>query len=223
MFNSRDFTKPVKLILLGDGSTGKTSFYERLSNYDNPEYRFNKKYKATTDFNLKRLQISTNKGLITLFLWDTAGQEKYGGDLRDGYIQGADAALILYDVTNRDTISNVQKWLDNINEICNEKGSIPISVIGNKLDKIKDVNNLDHVKLRDVRLKSMYKKSNIKNYLLSVKENTFLKEGTILSRDKLEDEGVLAPVEFLLSNLFNTTVTITRDKNVSSEEVTDDF
>ena len=160
MFKNKEFS-PLKVIILGDGSTGKTSFYERLSKYHDPEYRFNKKYKATTSFNLKKLELDTNKGKITLFLWDTAGQEKYGGDLRDGYIQGANAAIILYDVTNRNTIDNVQKWLDNINQVCNLKESIPISVVGNKIDKVPQISSLDHVKLRDARLKSMYGHKNM--------------------------------------------------------------
>lgn len=221
MYQKRDLTKPVKIIFLGDGSTGKSSFYERLTKYNNPEYRFNKKYKATTDFNLKKLSVTTNKGDIDLFLWDTAGQEKYGGDLRDGYIQGADAAIIMYDVSNRDTLSNVQKWLDNINEVCNTSGSIPISVVGNKIDKIKNVDNLDHVKLRDVRLKSMYKKSNISNFLVSVKENTVVEEATFFSSEKLADEGILVPVEYLLTELFGSSVKIVRE--TVEQQTVDDF
>lgn len=222
MFSSTDYTKPIKVILLGDGSTGKSSFYERLCNYNDPEYRFNKRYRATTDFNLKKIKLSTDKGPITLFIWDTAGQEKYGGDLRDGYIQGADAAIIMYDVTNRDTISNVQKWLDNINEVCNSGSSIPVAVVGNKIDKIKKVDSLDHVKLRDVRLKSMYKKSNITNHLVSVKENTWLQEGGFMSSEKVVDEGILNPIEFLLSNIFSTSVKVTR-QNVSQASASDNF
>lgn len=216
MFSSTDFTKPIKIILLGDGSTGKSSFYQRLCNYNDPEYIFNKKYRATTDFNLKKIRLSTNKGLINLFIWDTAGQEKYGGDLRDGYIQGADAAIIMYDVSNRDTISNVQKWLDNINEVCNSKYSIPVAVVGNKIDKIKKVSSLDHVKLREARLKSMYKQSNITNHLISVKENTLLQEGGFMVSEKIVDEGILNPIEYLLSNIFSTSVVISRDDTTNT-------
>jgi len=222
--NSIDLSKPLKIVLLGDGSTGKSSLYERISNYNSDEYKFNKKYKATTDFNLKKVLLNTNIGEITCFFWDTAGQEKYGGDLRNAYIQGADGALILYDVTNRDTIQNVQKWLDDINIVCNQsKNNIPIVVIGNKIDKIKDIPNLDHVKLRDVRLKTMYKHSNIANYLISVKENTSLVEAGYISSEKIVDEGILNPVEHLLSGILKTNVIITRNTPTKAKTANDNF
>jgi small GTP-binding protein len=202
-------SKPLKIILLGDGSTGKTSFYERISKYNNDDYKFNKKYKATTNFNLKKILLNTNIGDINCYFWDTAGQEKYGGDLRNAYIQGADGALILYDVTNRDTIQNVQKWLDDINFVCNQsRNNIPIVVVGNKIDKIRTISNLDHVKLRNSRLKSMYKHSNISNYLISVKENSSLQEAGYLSSEKIVDEGIFIPIECLLTSILNTTVRI---------------
>jgi len=219
---SRDISKSLKIVLLGDGSTGKTSFYERISKYHDPEYRFNKKYRATTDFNLKKLILDTNKGKITLYLWDTAGQEKYGGDLREAYIQGADGALILYDVTNRDTIKNVQKWLNDINHVCNKKKNhIPIAVIGNKIDKIKTINALDHVKLRNVRLKTMYKHTNISNHLISVKENSSFQEAGYISQAKIIDNGVLNPIEYLLSTILNTSVKIRRESEIS--KIDDNF
>ena len=126
----------------------------------------------------------------------------------------------MYDVTNRDTISNVQKWLDNINDVCNSRSSIPVAVVGNKIDKIKKVDNLDHVKLRDVRLKSMYKKTNITNHLISVKENTWLQEAGFMSNEKVVDEGILNPIEYLLSNIFSTSVKINREN--SSDSVSND-
>jgi small GTP-binding protein len=222
--SSKDLSKPLKIVLLGDGSTGKTSFYERISKYNSDDYRFNKKYKATTNFNLKKVLLSTNIGDINCYFWDTAGQEKYGGDLRNAYIQGADGALILYDVTNRDTIQNVQKWLDDINFVCNKsRNNIPIVVIGNKIDKIKTTSNLDHVKLRNARLKSMYKHSNISNYLISVKENSSLQEAGLLSSERIVDEGILNPIECLLTSILNTTVSITRTTNKKSNTANDNF
>ena len=219
--SSKDLTKPLKIVLLGDGSTGKTSFFNRIGNYHDSNYRFNKRYKATTDFNLKNIKLSTNLGDINCFFWDTAGQEKYGGDLRNAYIYGADGALILYDVTNRKTIQNVQKWLDDINSVCNERKSIPIVTVGNKIDKVKTITALEHVKLRDSRLRSMYKNSNINNCLISVKENSSLIEATFMSSERIIDEGVLSPLDKLLSSIYGRTVTITREVNKQVHK--DDF
>lgn len=209
-----NLNKPAKIVFLGDGSTGKSSYYTRLSEYNNPEYKFNKKYKATTDFNLKKLNLNTNQGDINIFLWDTAGQEKYGGDLRDAYIKGSDAAIIMYDVSSRETIKNINKWLKDIKNICDD---IPIAVIGNKIDKIDNISNLEHVKIRDSRLRSLYSGSYIKNFLVSVKENTKYQEAGFIMSAKINDEGLLLPIESLLSQLYG------RDIKIKMEEVKNDL
>jgi GTP-binding nuclear protein Ran len=207
--------KPVKIVLLGDGSTGKSSYYTRIIEYHNPDYKFNKKYKATTDFNLKKLNFKTNNGNIKIFLWDTAGQEKYGGDLRDAYIKGADAAIIMYDVSSRETIKNIGKWLKDIENICND---IPIAVIGNKIDKVENIKSLDHVKIRDSRLRSLYNGSFIKNFLVSVKENTKYEEGGFIFSAKINDEGILLPIESLLSEVYGKVININKDEDINKDE-----
>lgn len=87
--------KPIvpefKLVLVGDGGVGKTTFVKRHLTGE-----FEKKYIATLGnlFNLTKLNqigvevhpmvFTTNHGPIKFNVWDTAGQEKLGG-LRDGY------------------------------------------------------------------------------------------------------------------------------------------
>jgi len=72
-----------KLILVGDGGVGKTTFVKRHLTGE-----FEKKYVATLGVEVHPLGFHTNRGPIKFNVWDTAGQEKFGG-LRDGYyIQG---------------------------------------------------------------------------------------------------------------------------------------
>ena len=71
----------------------------------------------------------TNRGPILFNVWDTAGQEKFGG-LRDGYyIQGQ--CGIMFDVTARVTYKNVPNWHRDLVRVCE---SIPIVLCGNKVD-----------------------------------------------------------------------------------------
>jgi GTP-binding nuclear protein Ran len=66
----------------------------------------------------------------TFNLWDTAGQEQYGG-LKEGYYIGADAALVMFDWSSKLTIASIKDWIQAFRSICPDK---PIIVVGNKSD-----------------------------------------------------------------------------------------
>jgi GTP-binding nuclear protein Ran len=68
-----------KLVLVGDGGVGKTTFVKRHLTGE-----FEKKYIATLGVEVHPMVFYTNHGAIKFNVWDTAGQEKLGG-LRDGY------------------------------------------------------------------------------------------------------------------------------------------
>ena len=68
-----------KLVLVGDGGVGKTTFVKRHKTGE-----FEKKYVATVGAEVHKMDFTTGRGQIMFNVWDTAGQEKYAG-LRDGY------------------------------------------------------------------------------------------------------------------------------------------
>ncbi|XP_028396504.1 GTP-binding nuclear protein Ran-like [Dendronephthya gigantea] len=143
-----------KLVLCGDGATGKTTFVKRHKTGE-----FEKKYVATLGVEVHPLKFYTNRGVVQFNVWDTAGQEKFGG-LRDGYYIGAHCAIILFDVTSRVTYKNVPNWHRDLIRVCE---NIPIVMCGNKCD----------VKDRKVKAKNItfHRKKNLQYYDISAKSN----------------------------------------------------
>lgn len=128
-----------KLILVGDGGVGKTAFIKRHLTGE-----FEKSYKATIGVEVHPMTFYSNYGPINFNVWDTAGQ--VGNDsLRDGYYIGSDCAIIMFDVTSRNTYRNVPKWHRDIFRVCED---LPIVLIGNKVDlkdrKVKSKHILYH-------------------------------------------------------------------------------
>lgn len=143
-----------KLVLVGDGGTGKTTFVKRHLTGE-----FEKKYVATLGVEVHPLLFYTNRGPIKFNVWDTAGQEKFGG-LRDGYYIQGQCAIIMFDVTARITYKNVPNWHRDLVRVCE---NIPIVLVGNKVD----------VKDRKVKAKQIvfHRKKNLQYYDISAKSN----------------------------------------------------
>ncbi|KAH6782097.1 RAN GTPase 3 [Perilla frutescens var. frutescens] len=144
-----DYTS-FKLVLVGDGGTGKTTFVKR-----HLTGKFEKKYEPTIGVEVHPLDFFTNFGKIRFCCWDTAGQEKFGG-LRDGYYIHGNCAIIMFDVTARMTYKNVPKWH---RDVCRTYQLY----CGNKID----------VKSRQVKAKQVifHRKKNLQYYEISAKSN----------------------------------------------------
>lgn len=143
-----------KLVLVGDGGTGKTTFVKRHLTGE-----FEKRYHATQGVEVYPLGFQTNFGEIKYEVWDTAGQEKFGG-LRDGYYINGQCGIIMFDVTSRITYKNVPNWHRDLVRVCE---NIPVVLCGNKVD----------VKERKVKAKSItfHRKKNLQYYDISAKSN----------------------------------------------------
>lgn len=204
---SNVITEPQKIVLLGDGCIGKSTFFHKMDKLTDEDYRFSKKYKATDNFDFKRINVKTSEGIVVLDLWDTAGQESRGGLLRDAYLKGADGVLLLYDVTEKKTKENIQKWLQQINDVA---PAVPVAVLGNKSDKFSDLQQSESVKLRDSCLQGWYNNKNVRNFLISIKEDTHLEfSSSFWSGTNIEEkQGCLIGLEYLLGNLLNKQVNI---------------
>jgi len=116
----------IRIITLGDSQVGKSSLIIRYI-----ENKFSINYVTTMGFDIKNKQITLRDGTeAKLMIFDTAGQERFRS-LAESYIKKANCALLVYDISQRDTFENIKKWMENIEEVGEE---MPIILIGNKSD-----------------------------------------------------------------------------------------
>lgn len=167
-----------KLILVGDGGTGKTTFIKRHLTGE-----FEKRYIATVGVDVHPLTFQTNRGKIAFNCWDTAGQEKFGG-LRDGYYIQGNCAIIMFDVTSRNTYKNVPNWYRDIVRVCD---NIPIVLVGNKVDAVN----------REVKAKmiTFHRKKSLQYYDISAKSNYNFEKPFLWLAKKLANDPNLTFVE----------------------------
>ncbi|MHA1378455.1 MAG: GTP-binding protein [Candidatus Helarchaeota archaeon] len=115
----------LKAVVVGDPSVGKTSLIRRFS-----ENKFDSSYTPTlgADFNLKIVKLPGIQ--VAMTVWDIGGHEHFH-DIRNFYYQGANCAIIVFDITRRETFKSVIKWRD---DILKWTGNIPLAIFANKID-----------------------------------------------------------------------------------------
>lgn len=195
--------RSFKIVLIGDGAVGKSSYFERLAYGERDEYKFSRNYNATTGCDVCQITFKIGRHDVTLHLFDTAGQEKFG-KLRESYIMGADGVILMYDVTQRETKTNVMsRWLPDIMKTLDDsnfRDYVPVMVVGNKYDKVNAQSSaqFDQLKIRDSALSACYKSryGNISQCLISVKA----------------DENLLDPINWLLKNILGYYLPINVEK-----------
>ena len=73
--------------------------------------------------------------VITLNLWDTAGQEKFKS-LIPSYIKDSHAIVVVYDLTNRESFLSVERWIAEARDLRDQDAKIVLA--GNKADLVSD-------------------------------------------------------------------------------------
>ena len=121
----KEFLK-FKLIVLGDTSVGKTNIIRRYTSDS-----FNKNTKSTVGVEFFTKSFKINNDYIKLEIWDTAGQERYKS-ITSAYYKGSRGALLVYDITRFASYENIDKWIEELNEVVREP--IKMILVGNKSD-----------------------------------------------------------------------------------------
>lgn len=118
-----------KVCLLGDGAVGKTSLVRRFV-----ADQFDDKYILTVGTKVVKRDIGITLGgnevTVTLMLWDILGQRMHDS-LHAAYYSGASGALIVCDITRRETVDHLQEWIDAFRKVSPRSS---ILLLANKSD-----------------------------------------------------------------------------------------
>jgi len=115
-----------KFIVIGDTAVGKSCLLHRF--IDN-KFKKESTHTIGVEFGSKIIEVGGRN--VKLQIWDTAGQERFRSVTRS-YYRGAAGAILVYDITSRETYNHVASWLSDARSLANK--DIAIILVGNKAD-----------------------------------------------------------------------------------------
>ena len=137
----------IKVVIIGDARVGKSNL---LSRFHRDEFNIENRPTIGIEFVTKIIPVTTIH-TIRAEIWDTSGQDRYRS-VTPAYFRGSVGAIIVYDITNRQSFENVNLWLRDFQRIINsdidsddededenenENGNknVKILLVGNKTDQ----------------------------------------------------------------------------------------
>lgn len=124
-----------KVVMLGAPSVGKTSLVRRFVHS-----RFDDSYKSTLGAKVERKNVSIDNTTANLLLWDIHG-EADGLLVTPSYLQGAHAAVLVFDASRPETIEMAFTLGERVAE---QSAGVRRYLVGNKSDLV-DERALDDV------------------------------------------------------------------------------
>ncbi len=134
--------KSAKIVLLGSGAVGKTSLVRRFV-----DSSFSEDYISTIGTVISKKEIETNSGNVKFLIWDIHGQ-KISSRLHSVNYAGAKGAIIVYDSTRAYTLNEVNEWIDGLYNVV---GKVPLVVVGNKYDLLKEFSSSTGIEFTAVK------------------------------------------------------------------------
>ncbi|EAN77581.1 ras-related protein Rab21, putative [Trypanosoma equiperdum] len=125
----RSSVPSYKVVLLGEGRVGKTSLISRFVNDT-----FDAQQRSTTQasmYSSVNVPLLNSDKTVNLNVWDTAGQERFHA-LGPIYYRNANGAILVYDVTDADTLEKVRLWIRELRAVVGDQ--IQLVVCANKSD-----------------------------------------------------------------------------------------
>lgn len=144
-----------EVILVGESNVGKTSIFKKFI-----DDTFSDTLACTINIDYKVKSIKINENLIVdLKIYDTAGQEKFKA-LTKKYYQNANGVILVFDLTDENSFTKLNKWVNDIND---NAGNVEVILVGNKSD-------LENRKVSETKAQIFAKEKKMKYIETSAKE-----------------------------------------------------
>ncbi|CAG9799122.1 unnamed protein product [Chironomus riparius] len=127
MIREEELEIAIKVVIVGNGGVGKSSMIQRYC-----KGIYTKDYKKTIGVDFLERMIDIDGEDVRIMLWDTAGQEEFDA-ITKAYYRGAQACVITFSTTDRNSFEAVKDWKKKVE---NECGEIPTVLVQNKIDLI---------------------------------------------------------------------------------------
>mmetsp|Transcript_36365 Transcript_36365/g.88826 ORF Transcript_36365/g.88826 Transcript_36365/m.88826 type:complete len:212 (-) Transcript_36365:73-708(-) len=115
-----------KFIIIGDTGVGKSCLLLQFT-----DKRFTPIHDLTIGVEFGARIVTVEDKQLKLQIWDTAGQESFRSITRS-YYRGAAGALLVYDITRKETFEHLLSWLEDARAHSNS--NMTIILVGNKSD-----------------------------------------------------------------------------------------
>lgn len=115
-----------KIVLIGDSAVGKSNL---LARFARDEFYPNSKSTIGVEFQTQKMSINGKE--IKAQIWDTAGQERFRA-VTSAYYRGAVGALLVYDISRRQTFDSIGRWLNELQT--HSDMNVVTVLVGNKSD-----------------------------------------------------------------------------------------
>jgi small GTP-binding protein len=128
-----------KVCIVGNSEVGKTTL---VNQYLKRRFVVDAQRTIGSNFFVQYVKIPDVKQLLTLQIWDLAGQPRFKW-VRYAFYKGASGIVYAFDLTRRNTLDSLVDWKE---EVESKIGVVSNMFVGNKLDLINDENNFINTK-----------------------------------------------------------------------------
>lgn len=189
----------LKILVLGDFNVGKTTFIESYKS----DYCIKTKIEHTINIDFVTHKIDYNNINKTLLFYDFSGLEQ-SKESNKCYFHHADGIILMFDLTNTNSMKNVNSWLTYCRESSKfyKQDDIPFIIVGNKLDLIENTDDL-------IPINEHFEKS-LNEYIAcsSLKRTNISTSKTAMDSllDKINDHNTIKESDNIESILLNTEI-----------------